>query len=194
MLGLLPTTLNVNGIEREIRPDYRNILQIISALNDDDLRDGEKVYVCLRRLYADFPSIPKDDYAAAYDEAAAFIECRKSSDKPGPKVIDWEQDEQLIFAAVNKVAGMEVRALDHLHWWTFLGYFQSIDRDDILGFILTIRQKKAKHKKLEKYETEFFNANRSLCEMPSNNKSRKQDAQEYLAALFDELSMEGGAT
>ena len=66
--------------------------------------------------------------------------------------VDWEKDEQLIFAAVNHVAGQEVRALPYLHWWTFMGYFQSIDRDDLWATVLLIRQKKARGRRLEPYE------------------------------------------
>ena len=42
------------------------------------------------------------------------------------KLIDWEQDSQLICSAVNKVAGQEVRSIDYLHWWTFMGYYTAI--------------------------------------------------------------------
>lgn len=186
MLGQLPVSLEVNNIPRAIRSDYRNVLRIISAFNADDLSDAEKILVCLKRIYVDFENIPADDYPAAYEKAADFIECQIRSDKPGPKIVDWDKDEQMIFSAVNKVAGREVRAVEYMHWWTFLGYFQSIDRDDIWGFVLTIRQKKAKHRKLEKYETEFYNANRSLCDI-GKHIDRKKDAEDYASDLFNKL-------
>ena len=189
-LGTLPTSLTVNHRNYEIRSDYRNILQIINSYNDDNLKDTEKVYICLKRLYVDFLSIPETDYKAAYEAATSFIECGSRSDKPGPKVINWPKDEQMIFAAINKVAGREVRADAYMHWWTFLGYFQSIDRDDLWGFVLSIRQKKAKHKKLEKYETEFYNANRSICELESPQE-RKENAAQFAEELYN-LLKEGG--
>lgn len=188
MLGLLPKSLEVNGVSYSIDSDFRNILQIFAAFNDDELKDNEKTYICLRRLYTEFEKIPVSDYAEAYKAASDFIECYTRSDTPGPKVIDWEKDEQLIFAAVNKVAGTEIRAVPFMHWWTFLGYFQGIDRDDLWSFILTIRQKKAKHKKLEKYESEFFLANRALCEI--NHVDKKKDAEEYLLALYNNLKQQ----
>ena len=92
----------------------------------------------------------------------------------------------MIFSAVNKVAGREVRAVEYMHWWTFLGYFQTIDRDDIWGFVLTIRQKKAKKRKLEKHETEFYNANRALCDI-GKVVDRKKEAEKYASDLFKEL-------
>ena len=160
---------------------------------DPDLEDQEKVYILLRRVYGDdFYKIPPEDYEAAINAANNFIACGEHDDRPSPRVVNWEKDEQLIFPAVNKVAGTEIRALPYLHWWTFLGYFQNIDADGTWGFILTLRQKKAKGKKLEKYEKEFWNANRLLCavDRPKEVKSGKN----RLDSIFDDLlnEQEGG--
>lgn len=192
MIGQLPQTLNVCGKDYAIRSDYRNILRIVSAYNDKTLSDREKIYVCLSRLYKDLQKIPKDEatYAAAYRAATEFLECRLSSDKPSPKVVNWEKDEQLIFPAINKVAGMEVRSVPYLHWWTFLGYFQSIDREDLWGFVLTIRQKKATGKKLEKHEKEFYSANYELCCL--DKKEDRKTPQDQLAEIYQHLLTEGG--
>lgn len=189
MLGLLPKTLNVGGKNYKIRSDYRDIFRIISAFNDPELSNQEKVYVCMAKIYVDFESIPKDDFEAAYKAAISFIECNNKNDRPNPKIIDWEKDEQLMFPAINKVAGYEVRAVPYLHWWTFLGYFQGIDREDTWGFILTIRQKRAKHKKLEKYEQDFYNANPELCAV-GKFKTHKQGMDD-LEAIYKEL-VKGG--
>mgnify|MGYP001143398468 CR=1 FL=1 len=190
MLGVLPQTLNINGRAYKIRSDYRDILQIIAAFGDKELSDEEKAYVCLKRLFVAMESIPKSDYQDAYEAAITFIECHISDRKPSPKVVNWEKDEQLIFPAINKVAGMEVRAVPYMHWWTFLGYFQSIDREDIWGFILTIRQKRAKGKKLEKYEKDFLNANRDICEVEF--REEKATTEDNLAKMFNELLKNGG--
>lgn len=186
MLGFLPTSLTIHDKEYEIRPDYRNILTIISAFNDEELRDTEKTYICLVRLFPDFYSIPEEDYKEAYEKAVEFIECHMKSDRPSPKVIDWEKDEQLMFAAVNKAAGKEIRAEEYMHWWTFIGYFQNIDRDSVWGYILTIRQKKAKRKKLDKSETDFYNANKSIIDI-GRVTDPKLDAQMYADELFQQL-------
>lgn len=191
MIGQLPQTLKVCNKDYAIRSDFRDILKIIAAYNDKDLSDQEKVFVCLRRVYKDFDTLPKDKatYTAAFEAATEFMECRLSSDKPSPKVVNWEKDEQLIFPAINKVAGMEVRSVPYLHWWTFLGYFQAIDHDDLWGFILTIRQKKAKGKKLEKHEKEFLAANRELCSLEF--KEDRQTPEDAMQALYNRLLQEG---
>lgn len=193
MLGQLPKTLEIRGKSYPIDTDFRNILQIVCALNAKELRDDEKVYILLRRLFDDPDSIPKDAYDDALKAAYDFIDCGKHEDgkKPGPKIVDWNQDEQMIFAAVNKVAGREVRDIPHMHWWTFLGYYQSVDREDLFSLVVSIRQKKAKGKKLEDFEREFFNANRELFRVdPGIN--RRKEAEDYLTALYEELRGGGG--
>ena len=194
MLGQLPQTLKVCNKDYAIRSDFRDILKIIAAYNDKDLSDQEKVFVCLHRIFININEMPrdKDTYSEAFKAATEFMECRLSNDKPNPRVVNWEKDEQLIFPAINKVAGIEVRTVSYMHWWTFLGYFQSIDRDDLWGFVLTIRQKKAQKKPLEKHEKEFLAANRDLCSLEFQEE--RETPEDAMQALYKKLlaESEGG--
>ena len=79
-------------------------------------------------------------------------------------MMDWEQDAPLIFAAVNRVAGREVRADAFLHWWTFLGLFMEI-RDSTFATVLMLRQKKARGKPLEPWERDFWQKNAGVCRL-----------------------------
>ena len=185
--GSLPTSLRVNGRDYAIDTDFRNVLQILIALADDKLKDREKAYICMRRLYEHMEDIPRDDAQAAYDAAADFITAGMTGDSRAPNVVNWSKDEPLIFPEINKVAGCEVRALPYLHWWTFLGYFQAVDRDGIWGTVLTIRQKRAKGKKLEKYEKEFYKSNKALISM---KKEKLKSGKDLLESIFKELSEE----
>ena len=191
MIGSLPTTLKVNGRNYAIRSDYRNILTIFTAFADDELSDDEKLFVCLKRLFVDFNKVPKKEYKEAYEAAFRFIECGQQASSNSPRVLDWEKDEQLIFPAVNKVAGTEIRALPYLHWWTFLGYFQSVDHEDLLSYVLNIRQKRAKGKRLEKWEREFFNSNKALCSLEKVEDAPKTTA-DTAQSIFESLLAEGG--
>ena len=189
MLGQLPESLNFNEKTYRIRTDFRDILRVISAFQDDSLTDAEKAYVCLANIYRDFLTMPERDYADAYKAALAFIDHGIKEDRPSPKVIDWEHDESIIFPAINKVAGFETRTAPPLHWWTFIGYFQGIDREDTFGYVLMIRQKKAKKKKLEKWEQEFYTQNRHLCDFRAGTggKQAQETPEDALAAIYNEL-------
>lgn len=180
MLGQLPRALDVNGVRREIRADYINILRTFDALNADELTEQEKNYVFLLRMYKDFRAIPPEDYQAAQEAAVRFIECNTQDDKPGPRLVDWRKDEQIVFPAINAAAGREVRDCPEMHWWTFLGYFQNIDPESLCGMVMCIRSKRAKHRKLEKHEQAFYNANRALCELYTPDERKKKTDNDVL--------------
>ena len=192
MLGQLPTTADIAGKTYRIRTDYRVVLRIFAAISDPELTDKDKVLVCLANIYPDFMKIPDDDLPEAYEQAVKFIEAGGSREKAGVRLMDWEKDEAIIFPAINQAAGKEVRELEHLHWWTFMGYFQSIDRDSLFSTVLMIRQKKKKHKKLETWEQEFYNANRRLCDLKANDNNPAQSAEDSLKRIYEDLLKGGG--
>lgn len=191
MLGQLPRTLEVGGRRYDIRSDFRVILRVLTAATDDELTSEEKALVCLANIYRGFDDIPRENLTEAYEQALWFIEGGRHTEKQGPKLMDWEKDEDLIFPAINQAAGKEVRELEYLHWWTFLGYFQSIDRESLFGTVLHIRQKRKKHKKLETWEQEFYQNNRELCDLNEHKDSAKT-AEDQLARIFAELAAQGG--
>ena len=184
MIGALPKSLTVAGTDYPIRSDYRDVLTIISAFNDPDLDDQDKVYCCLYILYPDFDDIPQDCYEEAFKQAVGFLDCgRKGSDRPSKRIMDWEQDESLLFPAVNKIAGYEVRAVEYLHWWTFMGYFMEIT-DGVYSYVLNLRSKKAHNKKLDKSEQDFWSANKEICKLHAKLTTEEQAAKDRLNKLI----------
>lgn len=175
MIGFLPKTLCIKGKEIEIRTDYRIILNIFVAYSDPDLSVEEKIEVMLTCLYkCELKEIP--DIEEACKEAVWFMNGGTYDEAPsGPKIMDWEQDEQMIFSAINKVANKEVRGEEYIHWWTFLGYFREID-EGLFTTVVNIRRKRATGKKLEKYEKEFLEKNSDIVKLipKYNEKERKE--------------------
>lgn len=184
MIFDLPTSVSFGGREWEINTDYRDILSILMAFEDVELSDAEKGYVCLCNFYPDFEQIPKEHLQAAYDAAIEFIDHGSADDKkPSKKTMDWSQDAPLIFPAVNHVAGFEVRSAEYIHWWTFLGYFMEI-KDSTYSTVLSLRQKKARGKKLEKYEQEYWKNNRGICELRRRETEEDKAEKARLEALL----------
>ena len=121
----------------------------------------------------------------AIERAIWFLDCGQTNEdkKPPRKVMDWEQDESILFPSINKVAGKEVRAVEHMHWWTFMGYFMEID-DGTFSTVVGIRQKKVKGKKLEKWEQEFYRNNRKLCDLRKRYTEEEQAEIDYWNKLL----------
>lgn len=195
MIGALPEYLTVGETDYNIRSDYRNVLQIFEAFQDPELSKEEKWIVATYLLFEDFSCA--DDVLEALENGFDIAEAQKkikwfiSSGLPdGEKlekpVYDWRKDEQMIFSAVNKVAGRETRELEYLHWWTFLGYFNEVG-EGTFSFIVGIRDKLNKGKKLEKNEKEFLAKNRELVKLtPLKTKEELEKEAEY-KALLDEV-------
>lgn len=162
----VPTSIVVGDREYKIRNngDYRVILDCFLALSDVELTAKERLLAGLIIFYEDFNSL--DDLAQNHDletltsEMYKFFNCGSDivGTKSNRKLIDWEQDSQLICSAINKVAGKEVRAEPYLHWWTFMGYYTAIGESPI-STIIHIRDKIANGKRLEKHEREYRASN-----------------------------------
>lgn len=159
----LPTSLTVGGVEYPIRTDYRAILDILMAGSDPDLEDREKTMVMLGILYEHPETIPPEHLSEAVDAAAEFIDCGQKEDRsaPSPRLVDWEKDAPIIIPAVNRVAGREIRAEGHIHWWTFFSWYMEVG-ECLFSTVISIRGKRKRGEQLEKWEKEFVNRNRSL--------------------------------
>ena len=195
MIGALPETLTVGGKEYSIRTDYRNILQVFEAFQDPELTKDEKWIVAIYLLFEDF-ACDDDVLEAAQDgfdlgEAMKQISWFISAGQPEKQVLEqptynWTQDGQMIFSAVNKVAGQETRELDYLHWWTFLGYFNEVG-EGTFSFIVGIRHKLNHGKKLEKHEKEFLAKNKELVKLEKPKTKEEQEEEAKYQALLDEV-------
>ncbi|MDR1940030.1 MAG: bacteriophage Gp15 family protein [Clostridiales bacterium] len=163
----LPTKISLEGREYEIRNkgDYRVVLDVIAALNDVNLSDGEKAVAVLIIFYPQYAEI--SDAQTALNEVMSFINCGETDGTETgrrSRLIDFEQDFQLIVAPVNKVIGCEIRALEYLHWWTFMSAFHEVGECSFAQ-VVEIRKKQAKGKKLETWEREFYNDNKSVVDL-----------------------------
>lgn len=161
----LPTAVEVNGTEYQIRSDYRDILTIIEALSDPELSNQDRAEAMLDIFYPQFDEMPQADYEEAIRQCLAFINCgdEEQEEKRNPKLMDWQQDFPLIVAPVNRVIGKEVRSAKYLHWWTWLAAYQEIG-DCTFAQVVNIRRKKLRGKKLDQGEQEFYRKNRALVD------------------------------
>ena len=171
-----PKTAVIRGKEYQINTDYRDVLEIIGYLNDFEKPELIRWQIAMQLFYDG--DIPAECQQEAAEYLAHFISYGGKNNKPGPKLMDWEQDAQLIISDVNKVAGMEVRSLQYLHWWTFLSYFYGIGEGQ-LSTIVSIRKKKRTGKKLEKWEEEYYRANREQIEFQKKQTPGEKSIQSY---------------
>lgn len=169
MIWDLPITVEINGKTHNIRNkcDYRVMLDVICALNDNELTNQEKIECALFIFYEDMSEI--EDVELAISEIFRIMNGGKSEENPKeskPKLMDWEHDFPQIAPPVSRILGYDVRTPDkYTHWYTFLGGYMEIG-DCNFATIISVRSKRAKGKKLEKWEIEYLRENRKLIELP----------------------------
>ena len=164
----LPTTVDIDGNVFHIRRkgDFRVILDCFAALQDDELDKEYKILTAIIIFYEEFDSLEDTNKYGEFLEKLTlemfkFINCGQDNQRGAESeisLINWEDDSQIICAAVNNVAKQEVRILEYLHWWTFLGYYMSVGQS-VLSTVVSIRDKVYRGKKLDKWEKDFKKEN-----------------------------------
>lgn len=172
---LLPTRLDVGGVEYEIRSDYRAVLDICAALSDPELDGRDRAAAALIIFYPDLDTMPAERYQEAVEKCLCFI---RGGDEEPPgrslRLLDWEQDFSYIVAPINRVLGQEVRSVKYLHWWTFLAAFYEIG-DCTLAQIVRVRDRLAHGKPLDKLDREWYRNNRHLVDFKRKYTSAEDD-------------------
>lgn len=170
--------------------DYRMVLDCFAALNDAELDKEERVYCALIIFYKEFNDIEDLAHCTFLNEAVKkmywFFNCgddRGVGASKHRKLIDWEGDSQLIASAVNKVANIEIRVAEYIHWWTFMGYYLAIGESP-LATIVSIRSKIMEGKKLEKYESKFKRDNPQYF-IWDNKSIEDKEAEEAIMSIWN---------
>lgn len=168
MIWDLPISVEINGKSHPIRNkcDYRVVLDVICALNDTDLTEEEKVKCALFIFYEDILQI--DDFEMAIKEMFRIINNGEEDTTPDnkPQLMDWEHDFSQLAPPISRVLGYDVRTPDkYTHWYSFLGGYMEIG-ECTFSTIVSIRSKRAKGKKLDKWEEEYIREHRKMVELP----------------------------
>lgn len=188
----LPTYCLAGGKKWEMNTDYRAALDIFRYFNDPEYELDEQWEICLSILYKDYDvdNPPPDEVTQelasfAADFLEAGIEPENGNGKK-PRLMDWEQDAPIMAAPISAQLGRDVRDPAPLHFWTFISAYLGISPDCFYSEVISVRHKKAKGKKLEKYEEEFYRANKSIIDLKSKGtKARRSEEEENeIRALF----------
>ena len=177
MMWDLPISVEIDGKEYKItnKCDYRMVLDVICALNDNELDDEQKIRTALYVFYEDISEC--DDIEKAIKEMYKIIAYGEEDDGQSenkPKLMDWEHDFNMLVAPINRVLGYEIRAVEYLHWYTFLSGYMEIG-ECTFSTIVSIRSKRAKGKKLDTWEQEYIREHRKMVELPRRLTAEEQE-------------------
>lgn len=190
----LPLFAVFEGQRFNINTDWRNIIDIFECLNTDELLFQEKIDCVLDKFYENYTEI--EDINTAMQTLYLFINGNKTESKAKGEttaldlhLIDWNKDLPLIIPPVNKVLGYDVRKKKYLHWWTFLGAFHEIDECSFRIYV-SIREKLAKRKKLEKWERELYLSHKDEIDIKKHIEYDNFDDEDILVQMAKQRQSE----
>ena len=170
-----------------IRSDYRDVLELLRWLNgqaDPALDQSECWYVAMRLFYPEFAALPQPLWPDATQFLTEFLAAgRREQPRPGPALMDWQQDAPLIAAGISKAAGQDVRTLPYLHWWSFLAWFDAIGEGSF-ATVVAIRDKLRRGKRLENWELDYYRTHRAVVELRGVESAEEQAEKRRLLALL----------
>lgn len=178
----LPKSINIDGVECEIKSDFRDVLYLFEILQDPDLLPQEAVMLACENFYV--TNTYMKNLNVAVTEMLSFISCgdndgTSSGDGHKDKLYDWDKDFNLIIAPINRILGYDVRGVEYLHWWTFMSAFMEIGECTFSTYV-GIRKKLQKGQKLEKYEQKIYKEHMNEIKLPKRYDKVTQ-------ALIDEI-------
>ena len=187
-INITTSSGDVYGITN--KGDYRMVLDCFNALNDTELSEDERVLASLLIFYndidlEDIDALGQDTYVELVKAMFNFMRCEEEDDgkQSNFKLIDWNKDANIIAAGINNVAKIEIRAVEYMHWYTFMGYYMSVG-ESVLSTVVGIRHKIATGKKLEKYEKEFKNDNPNYFNIDSRTVEQKE-ADDFVRSIWN---------
>lgn len=178
----LPTSVEINGKQFAIRYDFRAILDIFEVMNAPELTGEDRCEAALQIFYPDYDDLT--DYDTAIRECLKFINGGQEDEEKGKQrqLISWEQDFSYIISPINRIIGRDVRGIPYdtetntggLHWYTFLSAFYEIG-DCLFAQIVSIRNKLASGKKLDKQEMKFYRQNQKIIDVRTQYTTAEDD-------------------
>lgn len=177
----LPKAVEIGGVEYDIRSDWRVAIDIIEVMSDTEISDEERATVALSVFYPDFEAMPIEHFQDAIYFLYWFIGGGGEGDegdtpkKKQTKLMDWCQDLPILISPINRVLGFEVRAVEYLHWWTFLAAYYEIGGDCLFAQVIGIRKKRSQGKKLDKQDMAFYQENRNIIDLKKKLTTAEED-------------------
>lgn len=169
MISKNPTSIIIDNKHYKIRYDMWSILDILKCFNDPELSREEQFIISLEIFYLDTSEIVNIE--EAIKQMNWFINLgdeikENNQSKSSPKLMDWEQDFNIIKAPVNRILGYDI-GMKRIHWWTFMSAYMEIfsNENNLFCNVINIRKKISKGKRLEPHERKFYNENRDIIDL-----------------------------
>lgn len=177
LIDLLPTTVDIEGIEYEINSDFRTSLLFELLMLDVEFEDEEKIVQAFELYY---PTLPQNR-KLAIEKMLWFYRCGKDESKSSvsgssnnEQVYSFDYDDDYIYAAFMDQYKIDLQDIEYLHWWKFKAMFKALKEDNEIVKIMSYRSMDLS-KIEDKKEKEYYKKLKNLYKIPENiSKSEKE--------------------
>jgi hypothetical protein len=179
----LPDAVEIDGEPVPIDTDFRTALRVILAFEDATLTMAEKQGILLENLYSAIPA----NVARAVAQGVKFLNGGEppSDGESGLRVYSFEQDSRLIFAAFRQTHGIDLEAVEVMHWWKFLALFMDLGSDTAFCHLIGLR-KRIKTGKASEDEQAMYREMRDLVDLDEPD-TRTPEEHEIEAAFLEQV-------
>lgn len=183
-----PMAVTVGGAEYEINTDFRTALTIMEAFEDPGLTWLDKQAITLALLYGE--NLP-DDPVEAFDMAVFFLDCGEDhgenqveggGDRP-ERLYSFSHDARYIYSAIQMTHGIDLEAVEYMHWWRFCYLFQDLREDCYFQRMVYLRNRRAQGK-LTKEERGEWRRNEAVLLLPDQRDPEAEAANADFMARY----------
>lgn len=171
LIDPLPETVEIGGEAWPINSDFYVGVRFELLMQDHTRTEEERLGRALSLYY---PQLPPD-LPAALDRLLWFYSCgrergsesadpgestRGAPKKTAKKAYCFEQDAELIFAAFWEAYGIDLNAVEGLHWWKFRALFKALPSE--CEFCKVMGYRTADTKGMTKQQKELYSRMKKL--------------------------------
>ena len=148
----------------KIRTDFRESIKFELLMQDNTIKDSDKVIIALNLYYYEPEKIT--NIKTAVDDMLWFYKCGKDIKKKEEKdtnqqagkkekqIYSYEFDAEYIYSAFMEQYKIDLNSIKYLHWWKFKALFTSLNENVLFSKIMgfrTINLSKIKDKSIKEY-------------------------------------------
>lgn len=189
LIDELPQKVKIGGTERDINSHFRTAILFEILMDDDTVSDSEKGLRALKLFYPELPKTEKE-VSDAVQQMLWFYRCGKEPNEymrqkekkiqetgqTESRIYDFNYDDDYIYAAFIQQYGINLNAIEYMHWWEFRALFKSLTNQTEFVKIMEYRGMEISSDMSDK-EKSFYKKMKSVYALPvPKEESERMDA------------------
>lgn len=157
LIDPLPSAVEIDGQQYAINTSFHIGVQFELLMQDETLSSRERILYALILYY---PTLPENSVEAV-KKILWFYRCGKDQqadkDQGGSSApaYSFAQDDEMVYAAFYDQYGIDLQAVEFLHWWKFRALFDALGDDQKIVKVMGYRQMKI-DSRMPKQQREFY--------------------------------------